>query len=184
MKTGPIPISKKCRLCKSVKLLNQFEIDDKAKDKHVSGSMASDCKCTILLGLRYGISSTRLARQRLWVWLFRVFSSIHQQGLSDAEAGLAYDCFKHTQYYCNGYSQGFNTYENNSQQQTQTQGAEINVKDNSNYIGVNQEQISGIGSSYPALREDNNGNGNGYDSSIQSDQANPSCKVVSLTIVR
>ena len=34
MKAGPIPISKKCRLCKSVKLLNQFEIDDKAKDKH------------------------------------------------------------------------------------------------------------------------------------------------------
>ncbi len=37
MKTGrPIPISKKCSLCKSVKLLNQFEIDDKTKDKHAT----------------------------------------------------------------------------------------------------------------------------------------------------
>ena len=31
-------------------------------------------------------------------------------------------------------------------EQTQTQGAEINVKGNSNYVGVNQEQSSGIGS--------------------------------------
>ena len=41
MKTGPIPISKKCTLCKSVKLLNQFEIDDKAKDKHAA--ICKDC---------------------------------------------------------------------------------------------------------------------------------------------
>jgi hypothetical protein len=41
MKTGPIPISKKCRLCKSIKLLNQFEIDDKAKDKHAT--ICKDC---------------------------------------------------------------------------------------------------------------------------------------------
>lgn len=40
--------------------------------------------------------------------------------------------------------------------------------------GVNQEQSSGIGSSYPAQRDDNNGNGNGYDS-IQSGEGNPSC---------
>src|SRR5437016_1339925 len=33
-KQRPIPISKKCRLCKTVKLLNQFEVDDKTKDKH------------------------------------------------------------------------------------------------------------------------------------------------------
>ena len=40
---------------------------------------------------------------------------------------------------------------------------------NSNYISVNQQQSSGIGSSYPALRDYNNGdgNGNGDDSSIQ-----------------
>ncbi|HYA84962.1 MAG TPA: hypothetical protein VEH06_16175 [Candidatus Bathyarchaeia archaeon] len=41
MKTGPIPICKKCRLCKSVKLLNQFEIDDKTKDKHAA--ICKDC---------------------------------------------------------------------------------------------------------------------------------------------
>jgi len=41
MKTEPIPISKECRLCKSVKLLNQFEIDDKAKDKHTA--ICKDC---------------------------------------------------------------------------------------------------------------------------------------------
>ncbi len=41
MKTGPIPISKKCRLCKSAKLLNQFEIDDKTKDKHAA--ICKDC---------------------------------------------------------------------------------------------------------------------------------------------
>ena len=41
MKTGPIPISKKCRLCKTVKLLNQFEIDNKTKDKH--GTICKDC---------------------------------------------------------------------------------------------------------------------------------------------
>ena len=41
MKIGSIPISKKCRLCKSVKLLNQFEIDDKAKDKHAT--ICKDC---------------------------------------------------------------------------------------------------------------------------------------------
>jgi len=41
MKTGPIPISKKCRLCKSVKLLNQFEINVKAKDKHAT--ICKDC---------------------------------------------------------------------------------------------------------------------------------------------
>jgi RecJ-like exonuclease len=41
MKTGPIPICKKCRLCKGVKLLNQFEIDDKTKDKHAA--ICKDC---------------------------------------------------------------------------------------------------------------------------------------------
>ena len=41
MKIEPIPISKKCRLCKSVKLLNQFEIDDKAKDNHAA--ICKDC---------------------------------------------------------------------------------------------------------------------------------------------
>ena len=41
MKTRPIPISKICRLCKSVKLLNQFEIDDKTKDKHTA--ICKDC---------------------------------------------------------------------------------------------------------------------------------------------
>jgi hypothetical protein len=34
---------------------------------------------------------------------------------------------------------GINRYENNSQQKTQTQGAEVDVKGNGNYIGVNQE---------------------------------------------
>jgi hypothetical protein len=115
---------------------------------------------------------------------YQAYSAWYQQGLSDAQTGLTYDCFKHTQHYCNGYSQGFNTYENNSQQQTPTQGAEINVKGNGNYIGVNQEQSSSIGSSYPALRDDNNGNGNGYDSSIQPGQANPSCKVICLTVLK
>jgi hypothetical protein len=76
----------------------------------------------------------------------------YQQGHSDAQAYLTYDCSGHTQYYCDGYSQGFN-YENNSQQQTQTQGAEINVKGNGNYVGINQEQTSGSSvesSGYPA----------------------------------
>jgi hypothetical protein len=41
MKMGPIPISKKCRLCRTVKLLNQFEIDDKTKDKH--STICKDC---------------------------------------------------------------------------------------------------------------------------------------------
>ncbi|MGC2683387.1 MAG: hypothetical protein WA323_16115 [Candidatus Nitrosopolaris sp.] len=41
MKTGPIPISKKCRICKTVKLLNQFEIDNKTKDKHAT--ICKDC---------------------------------------------------------------------------------------------------------------------------------------------
>jgi hypothetical protein len=67
---------------------------------------------------------------------YQAYSAGYQQGLSDAQAGLTYDCFEHTQYYCNGYSQGFNTYENNSQQQTQSQGAENNVKGTSNYIGA------------------------------------------------
>jgi hypothetical protein len=34
-----IPISKKCRVCKTVKLLNEFEINKKTKDKH-----ATTCK--------------------------------------------------------------------------------------------------------------------------------------------
>ena len=38
---------------------------------------------------------------------------------------------------------------------------------NSNYISVNQQQPSGIESSYPALGDYNNGDGNGDDSSIQ-----------------
>ena len=40
---------------------------------------------------------------------------------------------------------------------------------NNNYFSVNQQHSSGIGSSYPALRDYNNGdgNGNGDDSSIQ-----------------
>jgi hypothetical protein len=63
----------------------------------------------------------------------------------------------------------------------ETQGIGINVNGNGNYIGVNQEQSSGIETGYPALGDDNNGNG--YDS-IQPGQANPSCKVVCLTIVR
>ena len=37
----------------------------------------------------------------------QAYSAGYQQGLSDAQAGLTYDCFEHTQYYCNGYSQGF-----------------------------------------------------------------------------
>jgi hypothetical protein len=115
---------------------------------------------------------------------YQGYSAGYQQGLSDAQTGLTYDCSRYTQYYCNGYSQGFNTYENNSQQETQTQGAEINVKGNDNYIGVNQEEPSSIGSIYPALRGDNNGDENRYDSSIQPGQANPSCKVICLTIVR
>lgn len=116
---------------------------------------------------------------------YQAYSSGYQQGLSDAQAGLTYECSGHTQYYCNGYSQGFNTYENNSQQQTQTQGADINVNGNGNYVGVNQEQTSGSGidnSGHPAPRDDNNGNG--YDSSIQPGQANPSCKIICLTIAR
>jgi hypothetical protein len=36
-----IPISKKCRLCKTVKLLNEFEIDEKRKDKHEN--VCKDC---------------------------------------------------------------------------------------------------------------------------------------------
>jgi hypothetical protein len=102
---------------------------------------------------------------------WQAYSAGYQQGLSDAQAGLTYDCSGHTQYYCNGYSEGFNTYENNSQQQTQTQGTEINVNGNGNYVGINQEQTSGSGvgsSGYPAQADDNNGNGSGYDSSIQA----------------
>lgn len=37
----PIPISKKCRLCKTVKLLNEFEFNEKKKDKH--GTICKDC---------------------------------------------------------------------------------------------------------------------------------------------
>ena len=84
----------------------------------------------------------------------------YQQGLSDAQTGLMYDCSGHTQYYCNGYSQGFNTY---LQQQTQTQTVEINVKGNGNYVGVNEEQTSSRGvesSSYPAPEHYDNMNGN------------------------
>ena len=51
-------------------------------------------------------------------------------------------------------------------------------------MGMNQEQSGDIGSSYPALRDDNNGNGDGYDSSIQPGQANASCKVICLTILK
>jgi hypothetical protein len=115
---------------------------------------------------------------------YQAYSAGYQQGLSDAQAGLTYDCSGYTRYYCDGYSQGFNTNKNNSQQQTQIQDAEINVKGNGNYIGVNQEEPSSIESSYPALRGDNNGDENRYDSSIQPGLANPSCKVICLTIVR
>ena len=110
---------------------------------------------------------------------YQAYSAGYQQGLSDAQAGLTYDCFKHTQYYCNGYSQGF-AYENNPQQQTQNLGEDINVKG----IGVNQELPGGIGSSHPALSDDNNRNGNGYDSSIQPGAANPSCKAICVTILK
>ena len=34
--TRPIPISKKCKLCKTIKLLNEFEIDEEKKDKHAA----------------------------------------------------------------------------------------------------------------------------------------------------
>src|SRR5215469_9634378 len=34
--TRPIPISKKCKLCKTIKLLNDFEIDEEKKDKHAA----------------------------------------------------------------------------------------------------------------------------------------------------
>jgi hypothetical protein len=34
--TQPIPISKKCGLCKTIKLLNEFEIDEEKKDKHAA----------------------------------------------------------------------------------------------------------------------------------------------------
>ncbi len=37
----PIPISKKCRSCGTVKLLNEFEIDEKRKDKHEN--VCKDC---------------------------------------------------------------------------------------------------------------------------------------------
>ena len=37
----PNPISKKCRLCKTVRLLNEFEIDEKKKDKHAT--ICKDC---------------------------------------------------------------------------------------------------------------------------------------------
>jgi hypothetical protein len=115
---------------------------------------------------------------------YQAYSTGYQQGLSDAQAGLTYDCSGHTEYYCDGYSRGFNTYENNSQQQTHSQGAEVDVKRNGSYVGVNQEQSGGIERSYPALRDDNNGNGNGYDSNIQPGQINPSCKVICLTIIK
>jgi len=34
--TRPIPISKKCGLCKTIKLLNEFEIDEEKKDRHAA----------------------------------------------------------------------------------------------------------------------------------------------------
>jgi hypothetical protein len=111
-------------------------------------------------------------------WHYQEYSAGYQQALSDAQAGLTYDCSGHTQYYCDGYSQGFKTHWNNSEQQTQTQDTENNVKSNENYVGLNQEQSTGTGS-YPALRDDNNGN-----SSIQPGQVNPSCKIICLTIIK
>jgi RecJ-like exonuclease len=39
--TQPIPISKKCRSCGTVKLLNEFEIDEKREDKHEN--VCKDC---------------------------------------------------------------------------------------------------------------------------------------------
>jgi hypothetical protein len=118
---------------------------------------------------------------------YQAYNAGYQLGLSDAQAGLTYECSGHTQYYCNGYSRGFNTYENNSQQQTQTQGAEINANGNGNYVGINQEQTgrSSVGSSgYPAPEDDNNGNAKGLASDIQPGQANPSCKIICLTILK
>ena len=104
---------------------------------------------------------------------YQAYSAGYQQGLSDAQAGLTYDCSGYTQYYCDGYSQG---YEHNSQQQTQTQGAEINVKGNANYVGINQEQTSRRGaesSGYPAQEDDNNGSRNGYDSEHSTRRSKP-----------
>src|SRR5215467_7526181 len=43
----PIPISKKCRLCKLFKLLNEFEIDEEKKDKHAAiCKEPSLCSCS------------------------------------------------------------------------------------------------------------------------------------------
>jgi hypothetical protein len=136
----------------------------------------------------YGVSGyTETETGQGWQWngygYYQAYMAGYQQGLSDAQAGLTYECSGHTQYYCNGYSHGFNTYENNSRQ-TQNQDAKNNVKGDDNYVGLNQEQSSGIRNSYPALRDDNSGNGNGYDSSIQPGQVNPSCKIICVTILK
>jgi hypothetical protein len=39
--TAVPPIQKRCRICQTVKLLNQFEIDERVKDKHES--ICKDC---------------------------------------------------------------------------------------------------------------------------------------------
>ena len=62
MKTGPIPISKKCGLCKSVKLLNQFEIDDKTKDKH-----ATNCKDCFTKLACTGLDMKNSLSDMIWV---------------------------------------------------------------------------------------------------------------------
>jgi hypothetical protein len=135
----------------------------------------------------YGVGYTERGQDRQeggYGYGKEAYSAGYQHGLGDAQAGLTYDCSGHTQYYCNGYSLGFNIYENNSQQQTHTQGAEININGNGNYAGTKQQTSrSGVESSgYPA--QENYNNGNGYYSSIQPGQSNPSCKVICLTIVK
>ena len=67
-----IPISKKCRLCKTVKLLNEFEIDEKTKDKHatickecVTKRQPSICSCSCEICLDEKIMKTAFASMEL-----------------------------------------------------------------------------------------------------------------------
>ena len=57
--TRRIPISKKCGLCKTIKLLNEFEIDEEKKDRHAAickecmakrqGPSICSCSCDICI---------------------------------------------------------------------------------------------------------------------------------------
>ena len=65
-------------------------------------------------------------------WYYQAYNAGYQQGLSDGQGGLSYDCSGHTSYYCSGYGKGYS--EGQAQQANNQQPSQENQQNQESKI--------------------------------------------------